>query len=72
VERPTSIRVLNHTPAGDAVELELSGPLARIVQHELDHLDGGLYTDHVPRGQSLTFTDPETRARNAARLAGLS
>lgn len=28
-------------------EEEMSGFLARIVQHEMDHLDGKLYTDHI-------------------------
>ena len=28
-------------------EEEISGFLARIVQHEMDHLDGKLYTDHL-------------------------
>lgn len=29
-------------------EEEMSGFLSRIVQHELDHLDGQLYIDHIP------------------------
>ena len=29
------------------VEMEASGMLARVVQHELDHLDGVLFVDHV-------------------------
>lgn len=28
-------------------EEEISGFLARIIQHELDHLDGNLYIDHI-------------------------
>lgn len=28
-------------------EEEMSGFLSRIVQHELDHLDGHLYIDHI-------------------------
>ena len=32
---------------GDPVELEAKGLLARIIQHELDHLDGILYIDRA-------------------------
>jgi peptide deformylase len=37
---------------GDPVRLRAEGYLARVFQHELDHLDGILYTDRL--------TDPET------------
>lgn len=34
-------------------EEEMSGFLARIVQHECDHLDGKVYMDHVSPGRRL-------------------
>jgi peptide deformylase len=34
--------------SGVARTLTDDGLIARIVQHELDHLDGVLYIDHVP------------------------
>lgn len=34
-------------------EEEMSGFLARIVQHECDHLDGKVYMDHVSTGRRL-------------------
>lgn len=34
-------------------EEEMSGFLARIVQHECDHLEGKVYTDHVSTGRRL-------------------
>ena len=44
-------------------EEEISGFLARIVQHELDHLDGKLYIDHIsPIRKQLI----RTRLRNIA------
>jgi peptide deformylase len=33
--------------AGQQIELEATGPLARCLQHELDHLDGRLYLDRL-------------------------
>ena len=32
---------------GNAVKLEVSGALARIFQHEIDHLNGRFFFDHL-------------------------
>ena len=48
VKRPVRIRVRYQDPDGRECELEDDGILARIVQHELDHLDGILFVDHLP------------------------
>jgi peptide deformylase len=34
---------------GESIEWVASGWSARIVQHEMDHLDGKFYTDHMDR-----------------------
>jgi peptide deformylase len=49
VERSTQIRVLAQDAAGAPLELEASGLLARILQHEIDHLDGVLILDRTDR-----------------------
>jgi len=36
--------------AGDPLALEADGLLARVFQHEIDHLDGVLFIDHLARG----------------------
>lgn len=46
------VRALNRK--GREVRLEAEGLLARILQHEMDHLDGVLFTDKV-----LRLVDPE-------------
>lgn len=51
VTRPTDIILKFQTPAGKELELKLSGFDARVVQHEVDHLDGILIVDH--RKQTL-------------------
>jgi peptide deformylase len=51
VERPVHIRVSAQDEFGDALTIEASGLEARIIQHELDHLDGVLILDRTPRGQ---------------------
>ena len=40
VERALGIRVSYTAPNGEKVERRLGGLLARVVQHEVDHLDG--------------------------------
>lgn len=47
VERPESISVEYYNEKWELVEERLSGVAARIVQHENDHLDGVLITDHI-------------------------
>ncbi len=46
VSRPTDIIVHFETERGAKRELKLSGFNARVVQHETDHLEGILITDH--------------------------
>jgi len=47
VTRPERIRVGFHSIAGERVELETGGMLARIIQHELDHCEGVLFVDRL-------------------------
>jgi len=47
VERPVSVTVEGFTPEGDPVTMEVEGLLARVLQHEIDHLDGILFFDRL-------------------------
>ena len=47
VERPRSILVRFQDIKGNERMLELSDLNARIVQHEVDHLDGKLFSDYL-------------------------
>lgn len=49
VRRPSSITVKYLTPAGKEVILKAKGYNARIIQHELDHLDGILFIDKLEK-----------------------
>ena len=49
VERPTAITVSSQDVSGDPLKIEASGLLARILQHEIDHLDGVLILDRTDR-----------------------
>lgn len=57
VSRPTSIRVRALTREGKAVEEEYSGYVARIFQHEIDHLDGKVFIDHIQDEDKLHFVE---------------
>ena len=47
VSRPAQVRVRFHDQAGAAREIDADGLLAACLQHELDHLDGVLFVDHL-------------------------
>ena len=45
--RPTSIRIVAQDQNGEKFELEAKGLLAQVIQHEMDHLNGRVFTDHA-------------------------
>jgi peptide deformylase len=51
VERPLHARLSGLDVEGATVCLEASGLEARVLQHEIDHLDGVLILDRAPRDQ---------------------
>jgi peptide deformylase len=59
VERPSSVVVEGTSPEGEEVRIEAEGLEARVIQHELDHLDGILIIDR---------TSPEQRREALAKL----
>jgi peptide deformylase len=59
VERATTIVVEATSPEGEELRLEAEGLEARVIQHELDHLDGILIIDR---------TSPEQRREALAKL----
>ena len=51
VERPVYVRVRAINEQGDPITIEASGLEARVIQHEIDHLDGVLILDRTSRDQ---------------------
>ena len=51
VERSLFARVRGVDITGAPLEIEASGLEARVLQHEIDHLDGVLMLDRTPRDQ---------------------
>ena len=74
VERPDRVRVAYLDRDGARQEREADGLLATAIQHEIDHLDGVLFIDHLSRLKrdrvikkftKLARRDAEDRAENA-------
>lgn len=53
VERPSKIKVVAQDIDGKSIKMKASGYFARTIQHEIDHLDGILFTDKVI-GKTIT------------------
>lgn len=51
VERSVHIRVQARNENGEPITIEASGLEARVIQHEVDHLDGVLVLDRISRQQ---------------------
>lgn len=49
VERSLGVTVSGFNPQGEPVQIEAEGWLARIFQHEIDHLNGVLFIDRANR-----------------------
>ncbi len=49
VERPAQVRVRARDESGRELEVEAEGLEARVIQHEIDHLDGVLILDRISR-----------------------
>lgn len=51
VERPVHVRVGGLDANGDVVHIEAEGLEARVIQHEMDHLDGVLILDRTSKDE---------------------
>jgi peptide deformylase len=66
VERPAEIRLRYLDHENEIREIEAKGLLATCLQHEIDHLDGVLFVDHISalkRGMILRKLAKTKRAR---------
>lgn len=61
VERFVNIYYTAYLPNGDRVEGKANGFLARLIQHEIDHLNGKLFLDYVNDGDLLTIDEYRTK-----------
>jgi len=67
VTRPARVVVRALGRDGEQLEIEADGILATALQHELDHLEGTLFIDHISRlKRSMIERRMKKRARRAA------
>lgn len=59
VERPERMKLKTLDRHGNELELEVEGTLAIVFSHEIDHLNGVLYTDKVIEGYEEEDDDEE-------------
>ena len=64
VERYLKLRLQAQDIKGNPVELELEGHPARVVQHEIDHLNGVLIIDYIPSAERRRIADQLEEIRN--------
>ncbi|MBA2564373.1 MAG: peptide deformylase [Gemmatimonadetes bacterium] len=74
VERSSRVRVRGSTPAGEPLEIVATELLARVLQHEIDHLNGILFVDRLgPMRRRMALREwrrRRTRDEPAAPAAG--
>ena len=61
VPRHRDISVKAYDRTGRPIELQASGFMARVIQHETDHLDGVLFLDRMKSMESLSFIEEFAR-----------
>lgn len=66
VLRPERVMVEAINPEGEEIQIEAEGLLARCLAHEIDHLNGVLFTDHV-EDDSLAWLVPDEDAEEGYR-----
>jgi peptide deformylase len=66
VERPVHVRVRALNEQGEEILIEATGLEARVIQHELDHLDGVLILDRTTREQRKEAMRALREAQQAA------
>jgi peptide deformylase len=69
VERPVHVRVRGRDEYGEEILIEASGLEARVIQHEMDHLDGVLILDRTSRDQRKRAMRTLREAEEAASAA---
>jgi len=52
IERPVRIKVRAQDLHGGKIKIKAQGFLARVLQHEIDHLDGKLLIDYLKKSKS--------------------
>ncbi len=57
VRRPSTIHLTAFNLAGEEIRSEFQGLLARVIQHEIDHLDGVMFIDRLSDTAEMAVRD---------------
>ena len=60
IKRSARVTVKGQDRHGKAVRIRADGLMAEALEHEIDHLDGKLYIDHIEARERLHRIEPET------------
>jgi peptide deformylase len=69
VERPAAIRLRYLDHENEIREIEAKGLLATCIQHEIDHLDGVLFVDHISALKRNMILRKLAKARRSREMA---
>ena len=69
VIRPARVKVRALTPEGKEIILDDDGLLARVLQHEIDHLNGVLFIDYVSAAKRLSLLKEYERSQREGRTS---
>lgn len=67
VARYTTVRYMAFTPQGKKVEGTAHGFLARVIQHEVDHINGRCFVDLVPESELFSIEEYRKKRQNAMK-----
>ena len=70
VKRPAEVRVRYLDLDGKQYEIDAEGLLATCIQHEIDHLDGVLFIDHISKLKRDRVIKKFTKAAKLGKLPG--
>jgi peptide deformylase len=70
VRRPAQVKVRYLDLDGKAYEIEANGLLATCIQHEIDHLDGVLFIDHISKLKRDRVIKKFVKAAKLGKLPG--
>jgi peptide deformylase len=62
IKRSESVTVKGLDRQGKTIRIKAIGLIAQALEHELDHLNGILYVDHIESQEKLHKIEPETGA----------
>lgn len=63
IKRPAEVMAKGKDRQGKAIRIKASGLMAEALEHEVDHLNGVLYIDHLGQEGKLYKTEPEEKAQ---------